>query len=138
MSSEATSRALPPEALVVRGGTLQLSDLENAAAKAEAHPKFGRPGVSVFGAPDMSPAKLVERAGRRLPHTVLCFTRAGRLYDKGYTLEQTLDWPHHTAWLPEVDDREFWLREFRSCFYPAISREGLDDYRVEDHESYRL
>lgn len=129
MPSFATSGIqLPDDALVVRGGLLQLEDLENAVEVSLV--KMKRPGLSVFAVDIDDPETLLETVGRRVPHPTVSFTRMGRLRQKGFQVEQTLVPPHHSVWLPEEDDREFWLREFRNSFDLPRSREGLDGYEV--------
>lgn len=123
--------SLPNSALVVRGGTLRLEDLERAAETAEV--RFKRPGLSVFAADLADPLALVEQVGAKLPHPVLSFSTMGRIRDKGLELEQTSTPPHHTVWLPEVQDREYWLRAFRSAFDRPVERSKLISYQVEAH-----
>ena len=122
---------LPDAALVVRGGALRLDDLVRTAANTEV--KMQGPGVSVYAADVADPSILLELVGARLPHTILSFTTAGRLRAKNFDIEQTLEPPHHTVWLPESTDREFWLREFRSAFDPPIRRAAVQSYRVQGH-----
>jgi len=45
-------------------------------------------------------------------------------------LEQTFDWPHHTAWLPEDDpeDDGFWIQMFQSSFEPPVARTAIQTY----------
>lgn len=122
---------LPDEALVVRGGTLRLGDLHRAAEVARV--KMKRPGLSVFAADVGEPAALVAAVASTLHHTSLSFTTVGRLREKGFELEQTGDPPHHTVWLPESEDQDYWVREFRMSFDRPVRRDALQGYRVGYH-----
>jgi hypothetical protein len=112
---------LPRDAWVVRGGTLQVSDLERACETTSSAAQ--RPGVSVFAADVGSRLALLE-AVPRMPHQMVSFTKIGRLLDAGFEVEQTYDPPHHTVWFPATDLHTSILR-FRSTFEAPIDRAEL-------------
>lgn len=115
---------LPADALVMRGGTLQRSDLERALAMARHDLK--RPGISVWAADVPSPQALFNLKPQ--PHTKVSFTTVGRLSEAGFELEQTFDPPHYTAWLPPDEDAEddgFWIQMFARAFDDPVPRETL-------------
>ncbi|KQX72466.1 hypothetical protein ASD10_15885 [Aeromicrobium sp. Root472D3] len=122
---------LPDGALILRGGTLQLGDLEKAVLVAEV--KMKRPGLSVYGADVPDPQSLLDLVAGQVMHASVSFTTVECLREKGFELEQTGDPPHHTVWLPETDDREYWLREFRNSFELPRNRDGLAGYSVGSH-----
>lgn len=93
--------------------------------------RLQRPGISVYAADVADPAALVGLVDGVLVHRRLSFTSVGRLCSKGFEIEQTFDPPHHTVWLPELD--EYWLREFRNAFDPPVERSELSTYRVTTH-----
>lgn len=111
----------PRDALVVRGGVLDEGDLKKAAERCEA--VRGHPGISIYA----DRAKRHELlAASRLPHAMLSFTTAGRLYDAGFKIEQTQRFPHHTVSLPEDWRETDTLRRFRDAFDPPIRRSSVD------------
>lgn len=122
---------LPGDALVMRGGTLQRSDLERALILSR-H-KLKRPGLSVFAADVPTPGDLLDL--KPLPNHQLAFTTVARLEDAGFALEQTGDWPHHTTWLPEdnLSDDGYWLQMFCRAFDKPVHRDKLAAYRVSQH-----
>ncbi len=83
-----------------------------------------RPGISVFAADVGNPSELVIACGTRLPQPQLSFTRLANLLDAGFDVEQTLEPPHHTVWMPE-DGLEAAIERFRSQFAPPIARAAV-------------
>lgn len=114
---------LPSDALVMRGGTLQRTDLERALTQSRHDLK--RPGLSVWAA-DVPTTKDLFNL-KPLPHAQVSFTTVGRLEKAGFELEQTFDPPHYTAWLPpdDAEDDGFWLQMFCRAFDDPVPRETL-------------
>ena len=114
---------LPDDALVVRGGLMQLPALTKAVEKCitEQH----RPGLSVFAGEVATKQELVEAAGNRLRDTQVRFTTVGRLRAAGFTdMEQTSEIPHDSIWLPDQD----WgghLGALEAVFDPPVPLESL-------------
>ena len=121
---------LPDDALVMRGGTLQRSDLEKAVLKAKR--VMHRAGLTVYAADVNTPGDLYNL--KPLPHAQLCFTTAGRLREAGFELEQTFETPHYTAWLPPDDEEDegFWLQMFCRAFDQPVPRADVAKYGVSE------
>lgn len=110
---------LPADALVVRGGTMQMSDLLKSVEVATL--KFKRPGISVYAADVVSRRDLLLQA--TVPHPQVRFSTMGMIREAGFEVEQTLKPPHHTIWLPENEDSQFWLARLERLFGPPVVRQ---------------
>ncbi|MFE6649292.1 hypothetical protein ACFVJS_22185 [Nocardioides sp. NPDC057772] len=97
---------------------MNMKDLLRAAEVAKA--TYQRPGVSVWAADVRTPLDLIQQA--ILPHEVVRFSTMGAIRDAGFTVEQTRQPPHHTVWLPEEDDCEYWLGCLASVFEPPVRK----------------
>src|SRR4051812_44329266 len=102
----AAAEHLPDDALVLRGGKLNLEDLMNNILKTGI--ELGRPGLSVHAADVGRPEALLGLVGTRVPNLWVAFTTVERLRRHGFHFEQTAEPPHHTVWLPERRDTEYW------------------------------
>lgn len=107
---------LSPQAVVVRGGTMRLSDLEKAAKACKA--KKGRPGISVYASADLTVSELIEQSG--IGHRVVRLSTAGKLAGAGFTLEQSGAPLHHTVWMPRQATLDEELKTLANLFDEAI------------------
>lgn len=114
-------REPPDDAMVVRGGTLEIGDLANAAVKATV--RLGRPGISVAAGPGGSQRELLALSG--LPHPKVSFSQVGRIRAAGFEMEQTGPWPHHTVWLPENWETSGALQRLKDAFDAPVERKEL-------------
>lgn len=102
---------LPDDAWVIRGGLNSLVTLTNSVEKSLV--EWERPALSIFAGDAPSPLDVIEASG--VPHPQICVSTVGRLRAAGFTeIEQTLDPPHYSIWLPA--EWEACLDRFREAF----------------------
>ena len=88
---EVVSQPLPDEALVVRGGVMELAVLET---NAQTHyDEFGEYALSVYSLPDRSADEIALLAS--LPHAKIRVSTVGRLREAGYPVVPSPGPPGH-------------------------------------------
>jgi hypothetical protein len=103
---------IPADALVIRGGICNATDLAMAAAKMR--DISGVPGLSVFGAIDAPIEDLA--AAIRAPYSQIRRTTARALYDRGFWISKTSGPRHYTVWVHDIEHGA--LEVFEQAFLP--------------------
>jgi hypothetical protein len=86
--------------VVVRGGDLDIDVIRSDAVAA--HARFGKYGISVFGAADLAAVDVLAR-DRLAQFEVLVLMTAGTIRRAGLELRPTFRRPHYTIMLLELD-----------------------------------
>lgn len=95
--------------IVVRGGLLEIASLRADAEAARR--RFGRGGISVFGAADLEGLEGLART-RLTRFDMLTLATVGALRASGLEILPTFKSPHYTIMLPSLEDD---LRRLITC-----------------------
>ena len=108
--------------VVLRGGTLQASDLAKALEKAEQ--ELERPGISVYSSPAGTAKQILTSSP--IPHPLISQTTAGTLRSVGFQIAKTLKHPnHYTVWFSLNWSETSEISIFRLAFAAPIPRGQL-------------